>query len=179
MGEFTAIKKSPTFNVYAYEVHEDDNSEPPVVPIPSEPVVQLTATASMVSSANVSTNGTDEAAQAANQDAVIISRNGNNIVINGDLDDLVATESSEGMGTHKWIAVDIATNLDSIVGATWNGSALTNKDVADAAANQLGAGHIVYWADAEALATQSRTITIAKDGYESVTLTVSFEDTEG
>jgi len=79
-----------------------------------------------------------------NNGAVDLEQSGNNIVISGNLDELVAFESSGGAGTHKWIGLDVGTNLDSIVGATWNGYAMTQADVDEASSVDLGAGHIVF-----------------------------------
>jgi len=84
--------------------------------------------------------------------------------------------TNESQGSAKWIGIDIDTGLDTIVGATWNGSALTADDEAEAASVNLGAGHIIFWAKAEAIAETPRQITIGAEGYKSTTITVSFED---
>lgn len=68
------------------------------------------------------------------------------------------------------------TNLDTIVGATWNGSALTADDVAEATSVGLGAGHIIFWVKAEAIAETPREITIGAENYDNVTIRVSFVD---
>ena len=60
--------------------------------------------------------------------------------------------------------------------ATWNGHPLTEDDVAEAASVGLGAGHIIFWAKAEAIAETPKTITIGAPDKEDVTITVSFED---
>jgi hypothetical protein len=71
----------------------------------------------------------------------------------------------------------VNTGLDTIVGATWNGYALTAQDAADAISVNLNAGHVIFWVKAEDLKSSPKTVTIAKEGYESATFTVSFTDT--
>ena len=58
--------------------------------------------------------------------------------------------TNEAQGSAKWIGLDIATDLETIVGATWNGSELTQADVDEAASVGLGAGHIVFWDESHA-----------------------------
>ena len=84
--------------------------------------------------------------------------------------------TNPAQGSAKWIGLDLDTGLDTIVGATWNGYTLTEDDVAEAASVGLGAGHIIFWAKAEAIAETPRTITIGAPDKEDVTITVSFED---
>ena len=58
----------------------------------------------------------------------------------------------------------------------WNGSALTDADIAESASVGLGAGHIVYWGKAAALIAQ-KTFTISADGYEDAVIKVKFVNT--
>ena len=111
----------------------------------------------------------------ANQDAVTVSQSGNEIVISGSLEALNSFSSTNpSQGSAKWVGIDLGLNLSSIVGATWNGSALTEDDVAEAASVGLGDGHIIYWGRADSLALAPKTITIGAEGYESAEITVSF-----
>ena len=104
-----------------------------------------------------------------------VSQDGNNIVISGSLDALNSFASTNpSQGTAKWIGLDLGTNLSSIEGATWNGSALSADDVAEATSVGLGAGHIVFWAKADQIVSAPREITIGAEGYESATIKVSF-----
>lgn len=113
----------------------------------------------------------------ANQNAITLTVDGNEYTINGKLDELVAFPSSvEAQGTHKWVALDIATGLKSIVGATWDGSELTQDDENEALALGLPKGHIVFWAKADALST-AREITIGADG-EEATFSIKFVEEE-
>ena len=107
-----------------------------------------------------------------------VSQDGNNIVIRGSLDALNSFSSTNpNQGSAKWVGIDLGTNLSSIEGATWNGSALSADDVAEAASIGLGAGHIIFWGRADSLALAPKEITIGAEGYESVTIKVSFENT--
>lgn len=106
-----------------------------------------------------------------------VSQNGNEIVISGSLDALNSFSSTNpSQGSAKWVGIDLGTNLSSIEGATWNGSALTADDVAEAASVGLGDGHIIFWGRADSLALAPKQITIGAEGYESVTIKVSFEN---
>ena len=111
-----------------------------------------------------------------NNGAVEVEQSGTSIVIKGKLEDLITFPSSNpAQGEHKWIGLDIDTGLETIVGATWNGAELTAADAEEAAGLGLGAGHIVFWTKAEAIATTPATITIGAEGAR-VTLTVAFEE---
>ena len=123
-------------------------------------------------------NDVNKVESQANQDAVTITKSGNNIVVSADLEALNSFASTnEAQGSGKWVGIDINTGLDSIVGATWNGYALTQDDVDEAASVGLGNGHIIFWTKADVIVNTPKTIVIGKEGYEDVTLTVSFEDT--
>lgn len=182
MGDFTAIKKSPTFNVYAYEVHEDDNSEPPVVPTPSEP--ELNGTIAMVPAASATTEHPE------NQNMVTFTKtmdgNVNVITINGDLDQLIESMSSDPNqqdSAHKWLAVDIDTGLGSLPqGLTWNGHELSAAELAEeadaASQNGLAAGHMVLFVRADELVNEAKTVTITYNNKELI-IRLLFEDTQG
>ncbi len=123
-------------------------------------------------------NDVNKVASQANQDAVTISQSGNNIVIRGDLSQLNSFNSTDpNQGSGKWIGVDLDTNLDTIVGAKWNGYTLAQADADEAASVGLGAGQIIFWVKAESISSVARAITIGAEGKEDVVITVSFEDT--
>lgn len=86
-----------------------------------------------------------------------------------------STNPAQGSG--QWVGLDINTGLSSIVGATWNGSALTQDDVDEAASVGLGAGHIIFWVKANLIKAAPRTVTIGAPEHEDVTITVSAVDT--
>lgn len=110
-----------------------------------------------------------------NQDMIsVIKGSDTEWVVVGSLEELKSFDSTNpAQGNGKWIGIDIDTGLDTIVGATWNGYALTQDDVDEAASVGLGAGHIIFWAEAEAL---PRTITIGAPEKEDISVTVSFRD---
>ncbi len=185
MGEFTAVKKSPTFNVYAYEVHENDSSESPVTPTPSEPAgPELNGTIAMVPAASATTEHPE------NQSMVTFTKtmdgNVNVITINGDLDQLVESMSSDPNqqdSAHKWLAVDIDTGLGSLPqGLTWNGHELSaaelDEEAAAASANGLAAGHFVLFVKADELVNETKTVTITYNNKELI-VRLLFEDTQG
>lgn len=111
----------------------------------------------------------------ANQDMIsIIKGSDTEWVVVGSLEELKSFDSTNlAQGNGKWVGIDIDTGLDTIVGATWNGYALTQDDVNEAASVGLGAGHIIFWAKAEAL---PRTITIGAPEKENISVTVSFRN---
>ena len=95
-------------------------------------------------------------------------------VVVGSLEELKSFDSTNpAQGNGKWIGIDIDTGLNTIVGATWNGYALTQDDVDEAASVGLGAGHIIFWAKAETL---PKTITIGASEKEDISVTVSLRD---
>ncbi len=109
-----------------------------------------------------------------NNGAVTVEQSGDEVAVKGSLDSLVSFASSNpAQGEHKWIGLDIDTGLDSIVGATWNGYELTQDDADEAAGLGLGAGHIVFWAKAEAIAETPAAIAIGAED-EVVNLSVAF-----
>ncbi len=106
-----------------------------------------------------------------------VTQTGSNIVISGNLETLNSFASTNpSQGTAKWVGLDLGTNLDSITSLKWNGYQLTEDDVAEAASVGLGAGHIVFWAKADAISEEPRTITLSADGYEDAVITVSFQE---
>ncbi len=112
----------------------------------------------------------------ANQAAITVNQVGNDITISGKLSDLIEFASSNpAQGEHKWVALDINTHLPSIVGATWDGSELTQADEDEATDLGLPKGHIIFWAKADAL-SEAREITIGAEGKDDCVFSVKFED---
>ena len=111
----------------------------------------------------------------ANQDMIsVIKGSDTEWVVVGSLEELKSFDSTNpAQGNGKWVGIDIDTGLDTIVGATWNGYTLTQDDVNEAASVGLGAGHIIFWAKAEAL---PRTITIGAPEKENISVTVQFRN---
>lgn len=107
----------------------------------------------------------------ANQEAITLKQNGEEIKIKGNLSDLTSFASSNpAQGEHNWVGIDIDTKLETIVGATWNGATLTQEDADEATGLGLPAGHIVYWHKADEAGVET-SITIGTEEDE-ITYTV-------
>ena len=119
----------------------------------------------------------DEAKFRNNQglvDSVVVTTNNINVKVT-DVSALETWASSNpAQGTHAWIAVDINTGVSDITKLTYNGGALTQADVDEAAAWGLGAGHIILWLKGED--TNPKEITLAGDNVKAITFTVTVED---
>ena len=108
-----------------------------------------------------------------NQENVTITQNGTNIkiAVNGELNSFASTEIEQGVG--KWVALEIATGLDDISKATYNGAPLTEKDIADAESLGMPAGSFVLWVKAEKL---PKVFTVGGENRTEVTYTVSLSE---
>ena len=106
---------------------------------------------------------------------MLITQTGNNIAINvDDIDSLVEYTSTDPVqaaaGPKKWVAVGIDTGLDDIRKVKYNGSYLTDIDVADATSVGLPAGSFVLWVDAENL---PKTFTLQTAEYQAKRFTIN------
>lgn len=112
---------------------------------------------------------------AANNDMVkSIIMNGSSATINVDVDELVAFPSSDpNQGTHKWIALEVDTGRNSILGVSYNGFALTQQDVNDAYATGCAVGSFVLYIKADEVVSTPKTFTLATNGFEDITATIS------
>ena len=124
----------------------------------------------------VAPNDVNVEASQANQDAIDIVQKDNNIIVLGNLSALNSFASTNpAQGEAKWIGIDIGTNISDITNLTWNGYALEQADIDEAASVGLGAGHIIFWAKAENL---PRVIKIGRKGYADTEIKVSFMERE-
>ena len=105
-----------------------------------------------------------------NQDMIVVAQAGTNIVVgvNGELNTYASTDIGQGNG--KWIALEIATGFESITEVKYNGTTLTEKDVADAESLGLPAGSFVLWVKAENL---PKVFTLSAENREDTVYTVS------
>lgn len=111
----------------------------------------------------------------ANQDAITVTQSGNTITVSADVDALNSFASTNpSQGTGKWVGLAIDTGEKSIIGVTYNGTALTQDDVDEAASVEVGAGSFVLWLKAE---NGDKTFTLGKDGMEDTDVTVVINDT--
>ena len=99
-----------------------------------------------------------------------MTQNGNTITISGSLDSLNSFASTNpNQGSGKWLALDMDTGLDTIVGVKWGDSYYMNQDDVDEANSiNLPAGHFVFWFKAEDL---PRTIKV-----NDVEYTIQFQE---
>lgn len=73
--------------------------------------------------------------------------------------------------------MDINTGVKDITRLTYNGTPLTQADVAEAASWSLGAGHIILWLKGdEVTQINPKNIVFAGDMVEPLTITVTVED---
>ena len=108
----------------------------------------------------------------ANQDDVTVTQDGNTITVSGRVNELNSFASTDpNQGTAKW------TGESDITKVTYNGSALTQADVEDAASVGQGAGKFILWIKAEVVAETPKTFTLGTQGKEDTTITVIVEDT--
>ena len=170
LGTSLTVKQAGTYSVRAQavkEIHQSSGS------VPAEEVDdgKLHIKVKVVPAADV----TEDAAR-PNQNKCEVLQEDNSVVIVAKIDQLDAFASSDpNQGTHKWVALDLGTNVNDITTLTWNGYALDPSEVEAANALNLGAGHIVFYAKADELENNPRTIRIAK-GSDVVELKVSFAD---
>lgn len=155
--------KTPELASYN-DVPDELDNDPTTVPI------KLTGTkkvATVAADAN-------QAVSQANQDMtrIEVKNNGRTINIKTDVSKLNSYPSTNpAQGEGKWVGLDINTNTTDITKLTYNGAALTQADVDEAASIGLGAGHFVLWLKAES--TFPKKITLGGDGYETTEITIT------
>lgn len=119
-------------------------------------------------------NDVNKVESQANQDAVTVTFENNTIIVTADLEELNSFASTnEAQGSGKWVGIDIDTGLDTILGATFNGFALTQADIDEAASVDLGDGHIILWIKAETL---PKTIVLGAEGHEDATIEIILDE---
>ncbi|MGE4485695.1 MAG: S-layer homology domain-containing protein, partial [Oscillospiraceae bacterium] len=113
----------------------------------------------------------------ANQDAVTISKSGNTATVTGNLTSLYSfTSTDAAQGTHKWVGLVIDTGESDITNVYYNGSLLTETDVADAASVGVEAGSFVLWIKADEVVSNSKTFTLETDNTALTTITINFNN---
>lgn len=179
VGDQIRIADSETFSVWRFPNVPDggDQGDEPGEDEPTPVDTHVPAAVSKIAAASMPADENQALAQ-ENQENVTILQDGNSIVIqiNDELNEFLSTNPYQQDRDHAWVAIDIDTGFDSIIGMTWDGDALTQSDVDDANSLGLGAGHIVFWAKADVIATAPRTITLGATGYDPRVLTVTVDD---
>lgn len=110
----------------------------------------------------------------ANQDITKVVQSGNSITVSEDGGQWGEYASSNpNQGTHEWVGLDIDTGEKDITKVTFNGTALTQADVDEAADIGLGAGHFVFWVKADDTSAYPRTITLGTQGKEDTKIVIN------
>lgn len=106
----------------------------------------------------------------ANQDAIDVTTSGETITItvNEELNSFPSTNPAQGTG--EWVGLVIDTGESDITNVTYNGSALTQDDVDEAASVGVGAGSFVLWLKADS--TFPKTIVLGTEGKADTTITI-------
>ena len=90
-----------------------------------------------------------------------------------NVDDLEAFPSSNpSQGTHKWIALEIATGVEPVTDVRYNGAHLEEQDVADAKVTGCKDGSFVLYIKADEVAITPKEFTIKAQGYATRNVTV-------
>ena len=109
-----------------------------------------------------------------NQDKLTVTTSGSiiSVVVDGGIADLNEFESTNpAQGSGKWIGLVVDTGENDITKVTYNGTALTQADVQEAASVGVGAGSFVLWLKAES--TFPKTFVLGTVGKEDTTVTVT------
>lgn len=115
----------------------------------------------------------DNATISTNNGKATVKLVGNTINVAVDVSELSASDSGNAeQGTHKWLALDVGTGLETIIGVKYNGVALTATDVTEAAGVGLGAGHFVLWLKADEVVSAEKTFTLEAEGYPEAEIKV-------
>ena len=104
---------------------------------------------------------------------VSVSCNDGTVTVVVDPDELEASASSDpSQGTHKWLALEIATGVDSINEVCYNGYALTEQDIADATATGCNEGSFVLYIKAEEVFANAKTFRLSAAEHYELSITV-------
>ena len=161
IGTESASIFSPTYSVQPYRLVEQPAT--PEVPQVISPSVNV------LSASQVPQDVDESANFVINQGAVIIANDNGTYAVRNQNGELNAYARSSG-DPHKWVALDIATNLgiDYIVSCTLSDSVVKN---------QPSEGHFLYWINADSFTGD--TITISASGHENATITLAPDFIEG
>lgn len=102
------------------------------------------------------------------------------VALNCKVADLEDADHGEAWGTHRWLGFGIDTGLDSIVGATYDGTELTQADATEASDLGLSAGDFVLYIKAEdpAYLTGNKVFELDADGYDPIKIHVRITESE-
>ena len=112
-----------------------------------------------------------------------------NVAVDNDTHEITITLSDKvknlkdfdglhGWGVHKWLGIGLGVGISPITGLSYNGSTITDEDVAEASDCSLGAGYFVRWVAADLVLAGDNSekskdyFTLWADGYEETRYTL-------
>ena len=112
-----------------------------------------------------------------------------NVAVDNDTHEITITLSDKvknlkdfdglhGWGVHKWLGIGLGVGVSPITGLFYNGSAVTDEDVAEASQCTLDAGYFVRWVAADLVLAGDNSekskdyFTLWADGYEETRYTL-------
>ena len=112
-----------------------------------------------------------------------------NVAVDNDTHEITITLSDKvknlkdfdglhGWGVHKWLGIGLGVGISPITGLSYNGSDITDEDVAEASDCSLGAGYFVRWVAADLVLAGDNSekskdyFTLWADGYEETRYTL-------
>lgn len=112
-----------------------------------------------------------------------------NVAVDNDTHEITITLSDKvknlkdfdglhGWGVHKWLGIGLGVGISPITGLFYNGSAVTDEDVAEASQCTLDAGYFVRWVAADLVLAGDNSekskdyFTLWADGYEETRYTI-------
>ena len=140
-------------------------------------VASTTPAEIVITSPKVNVDRLVEEKAKSNLNSVVVEfdKVGNVITITGDINDLQEYPSSVAVqGSGKWIPLEIATGLPTIVGVKFDGVELTETDRQEALGLGMAEGSFVLWI--KATEDYDRDITVEKDGVIK-TIKIKFNNT--
>lgn len=110
---------------------------------------------------------------------VSVSCNDGTVTVVVDPDELEESASSDpSQGTHKWLALEIATGVNPITEVSYNGYALTEQDITDAQVTGCSEGSFVLYIKSEEVLLTPKAFTLSADEHYEVTVTISVQKPE-
>ena len=100
------------------------------------------------------------------------------ITLSDKVTTLKAFDGLQGWGVHKWLGIGVGVGISPITGLFYNGSAVTDEDVAEASQCTLDAGYFVRWVAADLVLAGDNSekskdyFTLWADGYEETRYTL-------
>ena len=100
------------------------------------------------------------------------------ITLSDKVKNLKDFDGLHGWGVHKWLGIGLGVGISPITGLSYNGSAITDEDVAEASQCTLDAGYFVRWVAADLVLAGDNSekskdyFTLWADGYEETRYTL-------